>query len=195
MHAPAQHEHIPITFAFTTGPDAVRLLVIGGVLLVTAAAFVRPFVALGRAAQQAITVVAGTVLLLLLLIAGELDMPQQGVVALLAAAAVPLAVVRHRDGTTTPLTRLLRPAAPWVAGAAGTLAAVELARVLGAADPASTLRLVHTSIGVGLVGLSWLMLARPARATTANAVTDVGGWLLGNVVLAGAVAVAVLGLP
>jgi hypothetical protein len=136
--------------------------------------------------------------LLLLLLAEDLDMPPQGVVVMLAAAALPLAIARHRDGSATPAATLLRTAAPWVAGAAGAFASVELFRVVLTADPADALRLVHTSIGVGLVGLSWLMVCRAGpsgRATGQSAVTGVGGWLLGNVVLAGVAIVAVVGLP
>lgn len=189
---PQQHDHT-ITFGFTTGSDWVRTVVVCGALLVTASAFVRPFVPdAGRSARIAVTAVAGGVLLLLLLLADGLDMPQQAVAAVLAVAAVPLAVARHR--TVTPIAARARGTAPWMVGAAGTLATVELVRmVLSAGDPAEAARLVHTSIVLGLLALSWLTVGHPRRPGR-HLPTHVAGWLVGMVVLAGVTSVAVGGI-
>jgi len=187
MSFPAQHDHT-ITFAVTTGVGWVRLLVVIGALLVTAAAYVRPFAPAGRTTRVTVTTVAGCAVMLQLLLVDALDMPEQAVVGALAMAAVPIACTRHR--TPTPAALRVRRVAPWVVAVTGALAAVELARWLApGVDGGEAARLVHTSLVLGLVALSWLTVCR--RAGRGARATAVAGWLVGTVVLAGATVVAV----
>lgn len=201
----AQHDHVT-TFSVTTGPDWLRVVLMAGVILVAAAAMLRPFVTVaGRTAQLAVTIAAAGVVLVLLLLADGLDMPQPAVVVVLIFLAVPLAMARHRGtdlrpGGGAPMALHAREVAPWVVLLATVVVAVELTRAwLGAGGPGGvapqvTEQLVHTGLLIGVVGLSWLVLCRP-RAPWLASTVDVAAWVLANLVLAGTTVVAVAGIP
>lgn len=187
------HDHT-ISFGFTTGVDWLRLVVVSGILFVTAFTLVRPAIdAPSRPTKLAVTVTAGCVGLLLLLLSDRMDIPQQAVVAALAVSAVPVAVTRHPEGPApAPVTVAAVRAAPALVMAAATGTGIELA--MAVVDRAASAQHVDTGLLVGVTGLSWLVLCQPVRRLPAFA-THVLAWVLGNLVLSGATVLAVTGIP
>lgn len=190
------HDHT-ITFPFTTGSDWLRVVLVAGAILVIAAAILRPFVSMpDRSVQLTVTGTAAGVALVLLLLADGLDMPDQVVVLSLVALTVPMAVTRHPPGSETPIAMQAHRVAPWLVTAAAIAAGVEFSRawLVGGGNPAETRALTYTSVLIGLIGMSWLVLCRTQSRRTTTA-THVSAWGLANTVLAGLTSIAATGIP
>ena|SRR2546430_156415 len=155
------HNHtieLPVVF----GPVVLRVALLAAVCAVTGFAVMRAF--LGEPSRRAVawlTGCAGGAVLLELLLAGGLDLPEQLVPLLLAALAVPILLATSRKPAAAALTERARLASPVILAGAGGFALVEFAR----AGLGGGAELWHTGLIMALVGLSWFTLGLPRRKT------------------------------
>lgn len=188
------HDH-GLPFELDLGPAWLWLPLLAGVLPVISAALLRPVLpAAVVRARSAVTGLGAAVLLLVLLTGGELALPRQAVAATVLGAF--LAVVAGRlsraGHTPWPAKAATRLAPLVVLGTTAGAAVLLLTAVLGPAADAQPA--VRAGLLIGLLGLTWLGLARP-RARTVRLGVHGTGWLLANLVLGATTAGALTALP
>ena len=189
MH-PAQHDHTLVP-ASTTGPGWLWVLVLAGVVTVTAATLLRTVLpGGGRGVQPALAAAAFALGLLVLVLtpATVLPLPLVGAAVLLTAAAVGCHLARARR-PTGPLRLLAPPLA--LAAVAGTVAVPAAAWATGTTDLGPA---VSSALFTGVVGLVWLALWEP-RSRMPALLAHAAGWVLAPVVLGATTAVALAALP
>lgn len=170
--AQAGHDHGSLSLPFVIGPLALRVGLLGAIPAIAGFAVLRPFLPdpSRRTTRLVVTLTAGAVLLELML-AGNLDMPSQAAVALLAAIAVPVVLAVSRQ-PHPGLARNAARMAPWMVSLAAAVAFLEFGRGwLDRQPSATTATLLHTGLVVGLTGLAWFTLAGP-RSTTVRVVVS-----------------------
>ncbi|SFB25398.1 hypothetical protein SAMN05216266_10724 [Amycolatopsis marina] len=180
------HDHL-VTFSGTTGSLWLRVLLIGGALVVAAFVLLWPF--LEQQSQRTVVIVtwiaAGTGLLDFLLAKG-VDVPEQIALVLLVALAVPVTVSRAREPWLVSAATRIARLAPWVVGTAAAAAATEFGRAwLGDRGQDGVAVLLHTGLAIALVGLSWSTICRPRSPRTLTAVRIVA-WGLASTLVAAA---------
>lgn len=154
------HDHV-LTVPVSVGPTALRVALLFAVPAVAAFGLLRPFVPdPGRRTSAVVTAASALSVLLVLLLAGGVDLPSQAVVLVLAALACPLAAA---VGTNVARLRaLVALAGPWVLLTTTVLGAAEVVRGWLADGAANQLAVVHyTGAVLALVGLSWSAVCLP----------------------------------
>ncbi|NKE58797.1 hypothetical protein FXN61_19070 [Lentzea sp. PSKA42] len=154
------HDHT-LTVPITIGPMVLRVALMAAIPAVAAFAVLRPFVpAPSRRSRAVVTATSALAAILLLMVAGAIDIPGQAVVLLLAALACPLVAVfgRHVDRFRTLVSRT----GPWVLLTATALAVVKLVHGRLADGPPEKFAVVlYTGALLALLGLSWSAVCRP----------------------------------
>ncbi|WP_158885700.1 DUF6239 family natural product biosynthesis protein [Amycolatopsis anabasis] len=154
------HDHV-LSVPVSIGPLVLRIALLSAVPVVAGFAIMRVFqLESSRATKFGVAAVAGIAVVLELLLAGGLDLPEQAVVPLLAALAGPLYLLRSQDPRFRVAVGRTRRAAPWVVSVTAVAAAVEFGRAwFGGRE--SNAALLHTGIVLALVALSWFVLCQP----------------------------------
>jgi hypothetical protein len=164
--AALQHEHGSI--GISIGPTALRVLLLGAVLVLAAFASLRGFT--GPPPHRTAVWVwsaAAAVVVVELMLSGGLDLPRQLVPLVLAATAVPGYVIFSRDPRWAVLRGALRTYAPWLCAAVAVCSAVEFARAWLTGAGEARLTLLHTGVQLAGVAVSWLVISGPRRRTAA----------------------------
>ena len=154
------HQH-ELTVPIDIGPTALRIVVLAAVPAVAAFVLLRPFVPdPGRRTIAVVTVTSALSVILMLMLAGGVDIPSQAVVPVLAALACPLvAAVGTNVGR---LRSLVARAGPWVLLTTTVLGTAKVVRGWLADDAANQLAVVlYTGAILALVGLSWSAVCQP----------------------------------
>ena len=197
--APAQHDHHTLVLDATTGPGWLWVVVLAGVLTVSAAALLRTVLpAAVRRAEPVLGAVAfGVGLLVLLLAPGTLlPRPVVGAAVLTTAVAVGchLAGSRRPAGSpppawSVPLRLLALPVA--LAAAVGAVAVPAVTWAVGTTDLGPA---VSSGLFAGALGLAWLALSDP-RSRAVTVLAHVSGWVLAHAVLGASTVAAIAALP
>jgi hypothetical protein len=154
------HDHV-LTVPISLGPMVLRVALLTAVPAVAAFAVLRPFVPTpSRRTSAVVTTTSALAVILVLMLAGGIDIPAQAAVLVLAALACPLVAVfgEHVDRARSLVVR----AGPWVLAATTVLAVVEVVRgwlVDGAAGQVAVV--LYTGAALALVGVSWSAVCQP----------------------------------
>ncbi|WP_324925130.1 DUF6239 family natural product biosynthesis protein [Actinophytocola sp.] len=181
LAAALQHEHGSV--GIVIGPMALRVLLLSAVMVVAAFAALRGFT--GPPAHRTAVWVwsaAAAVVVVELLLSGGLDVPRRVIPLVLAATAAPAYAIFSRDRRWAVARGALRTAAPWLCGAAATLAAVEFARAWLTATGDQRTTLLHTGVQLAGVAVTWLVISHPRRGAASLYTTAVA---LGMLLVAG----------
>ncbi len=154
------HDHV-LSVPISTGPMVLRVALLTAVPAVAAFAVLRPFVpAPSRRTSAVVTAASALAVILVLMLAGGIDIPAQAVVLVLAALACPLVAVfgEHVDRLRSLVVRT----GPWILLATTVLAVVKVARGWLVDGTAGQLAVVlYTGAVLALVGLSWSAVCQP----------------------------------
>lgn len=165
------HGHV-LEVGVHIGPLALRVALLAAVPVVAGFALLRGF--LGepdRRTAFAVVLTAAGAAVLMLLLAGGLDLPEQVVPLLLAALAVPMYVLRSTDPRFAAAVARVRATAPAVFAVAAVVALGAFGRAWLGLSAAVAVTL-HTGAVVALVGLAWFAVARPTgRVVTGGLLT------------------------
>jgi hypothetical protein len=165
LTAALQHDHGSL--GITTGPMALRVLLLAVALVAAAFASLRGFT--GPPAHRTAVWVwssAAAVVVAELMLSDGLDMPQRVLPLVLAVAGAPAYAIFSRDRRWARIRGGMRAFAPWPCAAVAVLSAVEFTRAWLTADD-RRLTLLHTGVQLAAVAVSWLVISHPRERRAA----------------------------
>lgn len=178
------HNHT-IDIPVVLGPMVLKVALLAAVCAVTGFALMRAF--LGEPNRRTVAWLTGCAagaVLLELLLAGPLAIPEQTVPLILAGLAAPVALAVSTKPALVAVRPHARRVAPWIVALTSGFAIAEFGRAWFAGPKVPT-NLLHTGLIVALLGLSWFTLGVP-RARLAKAAVYLVAGIAATAAIAGA---------